>query len=161
VHLRGGFSLNGGAMWLPSSSASPAFGAGLRLGLQLGDWLAIEYQNTPLGTATIQSTGSGLTSGEQVNAGFLDYNSLLLMVTLWKVIDLGYGPSIDYLAVSNNSVSLLGGSKNTSSSGVSFGTHGRVGINIGAFCIEGDVHSLFTPTGNGTSLTAGIGAEFK
>jgi hypothetical protein len=153
-------------MWLPNSSASPAFGAAGRLGLQIGDWFAFEYQNTPMGTATIHQTPvqpglAALNTKESLDAGFVDYNSFLAMLTLVKVVDLGFGPSVDFLAVSNNTWNPITGTQNSSSSGVSFGLHGRLGINLGSFCIEADVHEVFTNTGNGTSLTGGLGAEFN
>jgi hypothetical protein len=182
VRLRGGFSINGGVMFLPAppgaSSLGPAFGFGLRLGVQFNHYFGLVYQNSPIVTFTAQSpttSGSGLstTEGGGFKAGFADYNSLLAMLTLFNFLDIGAGPSLDFLAVANESViaSKSGVQQMTqSSSGVSPGAHARVAINIGGlngngprrsgFAIGVDAHPLFTGAGQGLSLTAGLGGEW-
>jgi len=102
-----------------------------------------------------------------------DYNSVLAMVTLGHFFDIGAGPSLDFLAVANESgtISIAGlQGTNTSSSGISAGAHARIAFNIGGlngngprrsgFAIGFDAHPLFTGAGKGVSLTAGLGAEW-
>jgi hypothetical protein len=182
VRLRGGFSINGGVMFLPNTAASygPAVSFGLRLGVQFNHYFGLVYQNTPIVTGTAQttesSTGTILTSSGSagLKVGFADYNALLAMLTLGNFFDIGAGPSLDFLAVANKTYSAgaLTGSMVTSqsSSGVSPGAHGRVAFNIGGlngngprrsgFAIGVDAHPLFTSVGVGLSLTAGIGGEW-
>ena len=73
------------------------------------------------------------------------------MLTLVKVVDLGFGPSADFLAVSNNTWNPITGTQNSSSSGVSFvpplPRPGSGFPTLGSFCIEADVHEVFTNTG--------------
>jgi hypothetical protein len=169
VRLRGGFSVNGGVMFLPNAGAGPSFGFAGRVGVQINHYFGIVYQNTPIVTFTAQKSGSGLDMSAGFKAGFADYNSLMLMVTLLHLFDLGVGPSLDFLAVANGSIS-LNGTSSGSSSGVSPGAHARFAINIGGlngngprrsgFAIGVDAHPLFTGAGKGLSLTAGLGAEW-
>lgn len=156
VRMRGGFSVNGGAMFFPESSASPAFALAGRIGIQLGRYLGIVYQNTPMVTATLQSASLGA----GYNAAFVDYNSFLLVGSFFHVFDVAAGPSVDFLAVANGSVTVLGGSQGTSSSGVYFGAHTRLAIDIGSFSIGFDVHPMFTDPGTAISITGGLGGEF-
>jgi hypothetical protein len=169
VRARGGFSVNGGVMFLPGAKAGPGFGFSGRIGVQINHYLSVVYQNTPIVTFTPQTMGTGFMSSAGLKAGFADYNSFLFMVTLFHFFDIGAGPSVDFLAVANESIS-LGGGQSSSSSGVSAGAHARVAFNIGGvsgngprrsgFNIGGDVHPLFTGAGKGLSLTAGFGGEW-
>lgn len=167
VRARGGFSVNGGVMFLPNDapSAGPSFGFAGRLGVQFNHYLGLVYQNTPIVTFTRQASG--------FKGGFADYNSFLVMLTLGHFLDIGAGPSVDFLAVNNTKavVALVGGGiTSETSSGVSFGAHGRVAFNIGGlsgngprrsgFSIGVDAHPLFTGAGKGLSLTGGFGAEW-
>lgn len=169
VHLRGGFSVNGGVMFLPAvpgaSSLGPAFGFGGRIGVQINRWVGIVYQNTPIVTLTPQHSGSGTSSTYGFKAGFADYNSFMAMLSVLHMLDIGVGPSVDFLAVANGSAA-LSGTASSSSSGVSAGAHGRVALNIGgltgsSFAIGFDAHPLFTGAGKGVSLTLGLGAEWQ
>ncbi len=183
VRLRGGFSINGGVMFLPNANAAsygPAIGAALRIGVQFNHYFGLVYQNTPIVTGTAQApmqSGAGLSTSSNASLkwGFADYNSLLAMLTLFNFLDIGAGPSLDFLSVSNDTAcaSLACGGVSTmsqSSSGVSPGAHGRVAINIGGlngngprrsgFAIGVDAHPLFTGAGRGLSLTAGLGGEW-
>jgi hypothetical protein len=182
VRVRAGFSVNGGIMLLPNAEASPlgpAVGLGLRIGVQFNHYFGLVYQNMPLGTATLQttSTGTGLATmkSASLKAGFADYNSLMLMLTLFNFWDIGAGPSLDFLAVADQSAcaSIGCGGVSTmsqSASGVVPGAHARVAFNIGGLSGNGprrsglalgvDAHPLFTGAGKGLSLTAGIGAEW-
>ncbi len=168
--LRGGFSLNGGVMLLPNTaSPGPSFGFAARIGVQLNHYFGIVYQNTPIVTFTAQESGQGVTMSAGFKAGFADYNSALLMLTLFHHLDIGAGPSLDFLAVANGTLSLMG-TTSGSSSGVSPGAHGRVAFNIGGlsgngprrsgFAIGVDAHPMFTGPGQGLSLTAGLGGEW-
>ncbi len=180
VRIRGGFSINGGIMILPNNASTigPAIGFGLRLGVQINHYFGVVYQNSPIVTFTAQSpmqSGSGLsTSGSAgFKAGFADYNSVLAMVTLGHFFDIGAGPSLDFLAVANETGSIsIAGLQGTSqtSSGISAGAHARIAFNIGGlngngprrsgFSIGVDAHPLFTGAGKGVSLTAGLGGEW-
>ena len=172
VRMRGGFSVNGGVMFLPNGdapSAGPSIGFAGRIGVQINHYFGIVYQNTPIVTFTPQQSGSGLTSSIGFKAGFADYNSLMFMLTLGHFFDIGAGPSLDFLAVANGGLSIMGKSLE-SSSGISPGAHGRIAFNIGGlsgngprrsgFSIGVDAHPLFTGAGKGLSLTAGLGAEW-
>jgi hypothetical protein len=173
--LRGGFSVNGGIMFLPNTPhLGPAFGFAGRIGAQINHYFGIVYQNTPMVTLTAQENADG-SSGGSFSAGFVDYNSFLAMLTLFHMLDIGAGPSVDFLAVANGAASVGTGlpipsTSSSSSSGVSFGMHGRLALNIGGlsgngprrsgFAIGIDAHPLFTGAGKGLSLTAGLGAEW-
>src|SRR5262249_19755541 len=95
--LRGGFSVNGGVMLLPNDAGSvgPSFGFAGRLGVQINHYFGIVYQNTPIVTFTLQQSGTSILGGSSAGykAGFADYNSLLLMLTLFHHLDIGAGPS--------------------------------------------------------------------
>jgi hypothetical protein len=177
VRMRGGFSVNGGVMLLPNSGPSPAFGFAGRLGVQINHYFGIVYQNTPIVTLTVHGGSSGMdlssSASAGLKAGFADYNSLMLMVTLFHLIDIGAGPSLDFLAVANEGESISAGgvvTTNNSSSGIWPGAHGRFAFNIGGlsgngprrsgFAIGVDAHPIFTGPGSGLSLTAGLGAEW-
>jgi hypothetical protein len=175
VRLRGGFSVNGGMMSLPNTAhIGPAFGFGMRLGVQFNHHFGLVYQNTPMATFTYQMSADG-TSGS-VNAGFVDYNSLLATLTLFHMLDIGAGPSLDYLAVANASESPGMGllpipmTTSSSSSGLQAGAHGRVALHVGGlsgngprrsgFAIGVDAHPIFTGPAVGVSFTGGFGAEW-
>jgi hypothetical protein len=169
-------------MVLPNPDASsfgPAISFGLRIGVQFNHYFGLVYQNTPIVTFTAQpvsTSGMGvmMMAGGGFKAGFADYNSILAMLTLLNFLDIGVGPSVDFLDVYNGSLSLSAmGAQNTgqSSSGIAGGAHGRLAFNIGGlngngprrsgFAIGVDAHPLlFTANGKGLSLTAGIGGEW-
>ena len=91
------------------------------------------------------------------------------MLTLFHHLDIGAGPSLDFLAVRSGTLSLTG-TTSGSASGVSPGAHGRVAFHIGGlsgngprrsgFTINADAHPVFTGAGQGLSLTGGLGAEW-
>jgi hypothetical protein len=172
VRARGGFSVNGGILFLPGTpSVGPAFGFAGRIGIQINHYFGILYQNTPIVTFTpqVMSAGTGLMQQDSLKFGFADYNSFMAMLTLGHFFDIGAGPSIDFLAVASPTAS-LGGITAPSSSGVSPGAHARVAFNIGGlsgngprrsgFAIGFDPHLMFTPQGVAFSGTVGFGAEW-
>jgi hypothetical protein len=162
ARLRGGLSANGGMFFLPANPAGGAASISGRIGLQFNHALGLYYQNTPIVGATMAPAQR---SGAVVAA---DYNSLLLSLTLLHIVDLGLGPSLDYVAVAKGSIapspSLATGT------GVAAGGHGRVAIHIGGLSGEGprrsglaigaDAHPMFLATGKALSLTAGLGVEW-
>jgi hypothetical protein len=155
VRLRGGFSFNGGVVFANGASG-PAVSVAARLGVQFNHLFGLYYQATPMVT---------LVSGKDgVAAGFVEYNSLIANFTLAHMVDLGVGPSVDYMAVAGC------GDECTAGSRLAFGAHGRVAVNIGGlsghgprrsgFAIGVDVHPIFLPDGPIVSLTGGIGGEW-
>lgn len=171
VRARGGFNIGGGIMMLPNDGASqigPAIALNGRIGIQLNHYFGLVYQNTPIVTFTAQSASASM------KAGFADYNSFLVMLTLGNFLDIGVGPSIDFLMVYNAALSLSPatgvGTTQSSSSGVNAGAHGRLAFNIGGLSGNGprrsgfslglDFHPLFTGAFRGFSATAGFGAEW-
>jgi hypothetical protein len=182
VRVRGGFSLGGGVMILPNNASiiGPAITFSGRIGVQLNHYFGLVYQNTPLVTGTAQQpaqSGTGFMTMESAGLkwGFVDYNALLAMLTFGNFFDLGGGPSLDFLYVSNNTASAslaCGGvcTQTQTSSGVSPGIHARVAFNIGGlngngprrsgFAIGVDGHSMYTSVGWGGSLTANLGGEW-
>jgi hypothetical protein len=171
VRARGGFNIGGGIMMLPNDGAGqigPAIALNGRIGIQFNHYFGLVYQNTPIVTFTPQAGNLGF------KAGFADYNSFLAMLTLGNFLDIGAGPSIDFLMVYNAAASLNPatgpGVTTSSSSGVSAGAHGRVAFNIGGLSGNGprrsgfslglDFHPLFTGAFRGFSATAGFGAEW-
>ena len=134
VRLRGGFSLNGGVFLLPNNPAGGAASLAGRLGVQFNHYFAIYYQNTPILGATMAHDQRSAT----VVAA--DYNSLLLNLTLFHTLELGAGPSLDYVALAKGSITVAGLSSSASASsgtGVAAGGHGRVAFNIGGLSGNG------------------------
>jgi hypothetical protein len=155
--LRGGFSLNGGVFLLPNNPTGGAFSLAGRVGVQLNRYLSVYYQNTPIVGATVSRE---MRSGTVV---FSDYNSLLLNLTLLHLVELGVGPSLDYVALARGSLMVNGLDSSASASsgtGIAGGAHGRFAVNIGSFSLGVDAHPLFLSTGKALSLTTGLGAEW-
>ncbi len=167
VRLRGGFSVNGGVFLLPANPVGGAASLAGRIGVQFNHYLALYYQNTPIVGATVAHEQR---SGTVVAA---DYNSLLVNLTLFHMLDLGAGPSLDYVALAKGSISGSGLASSPSVStgtGVAGGGHARVAFNIGGLSGEGprrsgfsigvDAHPMFLATGSALSLTVGLGGEW-
>ncbi len=155
--LRGGFSLNGGTAFGNGLSGG-VVSLGVRLGVQFNHYFGIYYQNTPMVTLLGASDG--------IAAGFIDYNSTLANLTLLHAIDIGAGPSVDYVSVAGCTADIECGS----SSSVAFGIHSRVALNIGGlsgngprrsgFSLGVDVHPIFLSAGTLVTMTGGIGGEW-
>ncbi len=167
VRLRAGISLNGGVFLLPANPAGGAVSIGVRLGVQFNHYLSLYYQNTPILGA---NAAHDMRSATVVVA---DYNSALLNLTLLHMLDIGAGPSLDYVGVAKGTLNIdgLASSANLSTgSGVAGGGHARVAFNIGGlsgngprrsgFAIGVDAHPMFMGIGKALSLTAGLGAEW-
>jgi hypothetical protein len=167
VRLRAGFSLNGGLFLLPVNPVGGAVSIGVRLGVQFNHYLSIYYQNTPILGANMAHDMRSAT------VAVADYNSALLNLTLFHALDIGAGPSLDYIALAKGTINLagLGTTAGVSTgTGVAGGGHARVAFNIGGvsgngprrsgFAIGLDAHPMFLATGQALSLTAGLGAEW-
>jgi hypothetical protein len=160
VRFRGGFGIHGG-LGLVSTTGGAAQGPlaalSVRLGVQFNHSLALFYQQMP------QLFGM-MTSGG-VTAMFLDYNALLLNVTLGDMFEIGVGPSFDYI-----SMAALTGVGLTSGSGTGFGVHGRTALIFGSripgvarrsgFTLGVDLHPVFFEGGTLFMLTLGVGSDW-
>lgn len=156
VRVRGGFSFNGGMGLGLAGGASASFGG--RLGVQFNRYFSTYYQATPMVFLAGNDNG--------VAAGFLMANSLLANVTLFDLLEIGAGPSVDYASIAGCASSLECDAAN----GIEFGVHSRLALNLGgrdpstgrrsAFSIGVDVHPIFTPAGTLFLATAGLGGEW-
>lgn len=157
LRLRGGFSINGGTGFGDGLSGG-VVSLGVRLGVQFNHYFGVYYQNTPMVTLLAANNG--------IAAGFADYNSTLANLTLLHAIDIGTGPSVDYVAIAGCSADVECGTSST----VAFGLHSRVALNLGGLSGDGprrsgfslgvDVHPIFLSTGPLVTLTGGIGGEW-
>jgi hypothetical protein len=158
VRLRGGFNLGGGYVFGPAHG--PIIDLSLRLGVQLGRVFGLAIQTQP-NLFIISAAASPV-------VGFGIYNSLLAEFTLFDFLQLGAGPSLDYLAAASCPA---GDTSCTAAEGVGFGVHGRAAIILGGrnpqggarggFSISLNVHPLFLGNGNILFLsTLGIGADW-
>jgi hypothetical protein len=167
VRLRAGFSLNGGFFLLPANPAGGAASVGVRIGVQFNHYISIYYQNTPILGANMAHDMRSAT------VAVADYNSALLNLTLFHALEIGAGPSLDYIALAKGTINVagLGSSASLSTgSGVAAGGHARVAFIIGGlsgngprrsgFTIGVDAHPMFLEAGRALSLTAGLGAEW-
>ena len=181
LRLRGGFSLNGGVLFTPDNphAYGGVIGLALRLGVQFTDLLSLYYQNTPFVTVIVDPESS-------VTAGALDYNTVLLGLTLGNVFDIGIGAGADiigtYVCVSGERITLADGSTVTNpipacsrSARVAPGAHLRLALDVGsgpppddprrsAFAVGIDLHPSFVIESGATpvlvTLTAGLGGEW-
>jgi len=167
VRLRAGIGLGGGVFLLPSNPTGGAVGPAVRIGVQINHYISILYQNTPIvGATATHDKRSGTVL-------FADYNSLLLNLTLLHMIEIGAGPSLDYVALAHGSLTIDGLNSMASAdtgTGLAAGGHARAAFIIGGlsgngprrsgFVIGVDAHPMFLSTGRALSLTAGLGAEW-
>ena len=167
VRLRGGLSLAGGVFFLPANPMGGAASVAGRVGVQFNHYFALYYQNTPIVGATWEHDHR---SGTVVA---VDYNSLLANLTLFHALELGVGPSLDYVALAKGSLlatGLVPSVGTASGTGVAGGGHARVALVIGGLSGNGprrsglaigvDAHPMFLGIGNALSLTIGLGAEW-
>jgi len=181
VRLRGGFSFNGGALFLPQSDNAygGVIGLGLRLGVQFTDLFSLYYQNTPFVTLVLDPSKS-------FTAGAMDYNTLLVGFTMWNWLDLGVGGGADiigtYVCKAGTPTTLADGTASpvvipdcSRQARVAPGAHLRLAVDIGsdptpyqsrrsAFTVGIDLHPSFVIDSGATpvlvTLTAGIGGEW-
>jgi hypothetical protein len=161
IRFRGGFGLHGGIglFALPGASVppGPAISLSARLGIQFNNYFSLMYQQMPQVFFLATDTGA--------LAMFADYNSLLVNVTLFNTMEIGAGPSFDYVAIGG-----LSEAGATTATGTGFGVHGRVAFVIGGepsssgrrsgFTLGLDLHPFFFDGGNLFMITAGVGADW-
>jgi hypothetical protein len=160
IRMRGGLSVGGGLGFLSAGGTTlmaPAGHLTVRLGVQFNHLLSVIYQQMPQ-LMVITAGGGGA-------AMFLDYNSLLLNVTLADVFEIGAGPSFDFMAAAT-----LSGLGVGTSSGTGFGVHGRIAAIIGGrapgtarrsgFSIAADIHPFFFDGGSLLVLGLSVGADW-
>lgn len=152
VHVRGGFTIGGG-VGFGDNTTGAMIGAGFRLGVQFNRWFGLYYQNSPMVSLLASNDGGS------VHAGFLDYNSGVLNLSLAHIVEIGAGPSGDYVSIASCNLDTAGCA---SDSRFAFGVHSRFAINpfAGAFHIGVDAHPIFLPGGTLTTITAGLGGEW-
>jgi hypothetical protein len=158
IRVRFGIDGTGGAMFRHGNDAG--FG-GLRgrIGLQLGDWFAIYYQATGLVGAFMHGN-----SGEDRALGML-FNTGMLEVTVFDMVQLGVGPSADIIW----GCSEHGQSGTTcNNNGPYFGLDGRVAVailphmggNRMGLTLSADVHPTWIDSDHiGLSVLGGIGFD--
>lgn len=162
--FRVGFTINGGLGTQSVGNFSfsgPVIGGTVRLGYQITELIAVYGNISPFAwIATTSTTGPalpGLGAGSSTAAGI--QTTPMIGITPVDLLEIGAGPSIDYV-----------GAVNTTASGtVAFGLHGRVGLILGGrkdtgrrrgFTISGDVHPIFTSGAVTTFFTLGLGADW-
>jgi len=182
LRLRGRLSLNGGMLIIPDNphAYGGVIGIALRLGVQFTHLLSLYYQNTPFVTVIVDPENS-------VTAGALDYNTVLMGLTLWNMFDIGIGAGADiigtYVCKSGEMVTTLpDGSTITNpvpdcsrGARVAPGAHLRLALDIGsgptpddprrtALALGIDLHPSFVIESGSTpvlvTLTAGLGGEW-
>ncbi len=131
-------------------------GLSLSLGVQLNEHLGVYYH----GHGLVGAFASGPDEGAVL---FLSMNALMADVTLGSMVQLGAGPSLDYLAGcgANAEEAACG------SGGPFFGINGRVALTLGdsdpggrgAFILTADIHPTFLAEGTAVSILLGIGGQ--
>ncbi|WP_437533834.1 hypothetical protein WME79_07415 [Sorangium sp. So ce726] len=171
MRFRFGTTLGGGIIESPTG-AGAVFALSGRLGVQVNHYFGIYYQNTPMVTLTPESTENSA----GFEAGFIDYNSVLAGFTLFHFLDLGAGPSMDYVAVATCGAEVPEGGIPLPSAGCEstaawyFGAHARGALILGGlagsgarrsgFAISADLHPVFLPEGPTFTFTLGLGSEW-
>lgn len=160
--LRLGGSLVGGGSW--EGPDIGMFGAQVRAGVQLGDWIALYYQPTGMVGFLVDRPD---TEPEGDLAGVL-WNSLLVEVTVEHFLQFGVGPSVDFVwGCSPGNAEEQGCAEEDAN----FGLHGRVAVAIGGIfgggpyerrgvSISLDVHPTWYGGGDeGIAMLGGIGFD--
>lgn len=158
VRFRGGFNIGGGYAF--GAAQGPIIDLTVRLGVQLGRVGGIAFQTQP--NIFLIGTSSGVVGGFGIN------NSLLGELTFFDFLQLGLGPSFDFLAAAACSV---GDTSCSAAAGTGFGVHARAAIIFagrdprggrrGGFSISVNLHPMFL--GNGSFLffsTLGLGGDW-
>lgn len=152
---RVGASLVGGAVL--GRTEGPASGFDLRIGVRPLPWLGLAYRNAPYVLAPSADDGTDF--------GFMDHNTLLASVIPTESLELGVGPSIDYVDLRSGD-----GLGTTSTRGVALALHAKLGLTLGevtspdgrrravTLCV--DVHPLLSRPGPSVMVTGGIGFDF-
>lgn len=138
VRFRSGISLGGGVTVGPV--LGPTAALSVRLGAQWGRYFGTYLQSQP--TVFFVSSDAGVVVGFTVN------NSLLAALTLFDMLELGVGPSLDYLGLAG-----CAGSSCIAGTGLAFGADARVAVNFGhrdprggrrsGLTLSADLHPLF------------------
>jgi hypothetical protein len=130
-----------------------------RLGIQLGDWFSLYYQPTGLVGAFMHRA-----DGRDAAAGLL-WNSFLAEVTLFDIVQLGAGPSVDFVWGCSDTPN---SSLSCSDHGPFFGIDGRVAVVIGhdmmgsrgGLTLSADVHpTWYADDTVGLAVLGGIGID--
>lgn len=134
-------------------------GGSLRVGVQVGEWFGAYYQPTGI-YAALQSS-----AGDERDGALVLWNSFLAEATLFHLLSIGVGPSVDYYADCDGTLQESAG---CAREGSFFGMHGRVALNRGAqgpgqrgaLTISLDAHPTWFGDGLETvSFLAGLGVE--
>ena len=129
-----------------------------RLGLQLGDWFSIYYMPTGLVGGFLSSRANDAVVG-------LMYNTLMAEVTLFDMVQLGVGPSID---LTWGCADDRQGDLSCADHGPFFGLDGRVAVVIGGdmehgrggLTLSADVHpTWYNDDAVGITVLGGIGVD--
>ncbi len=155
--LRLGLDATGGAF---AHGPQLAFG-GLRarVGIELGDFFALYYQPTGLVGAFIHSQ-----EGENAVAGLM-WNSFLAELTLFDMVQVAAGPSVDFVWGCTDAVQSR---TSCTDHGAFFGIDGRVAIVIGhdmmgsrgGLTLSADVHPTWYSDHNvGLAVLGGVGLD--
>lgn len=151
VSFHGGGTLGEPEGWM--------LGASMRVGVQVGEWFGAYYQPTGI-YAALQSELEGERDGALVL-----WNSFIAEATLFHLLSIGVGPSIDYFGDCDSGLQASAG---CAREGSFFGMHGRVALNLGdhgpgqrgALTISFDAHPTWFGDGLETvSFLGGLGVE--
>lgn len=159
ARIRFGISGLGGGQWAGGPDLGMG-GAALRLGVQLGDWLALYYQPTGLIASIVdRDPGRDSIAGQMWNTGMIE-------VTLFDMLQIGGGPSADFIWGCDESIQDEVACAN---SDVAFGLDGRVALVFGGmgdpgsrqgFVIEARVHPTWYDEDDASiAVLGGLGFE--
>lgn len=131
-------------------------GLSLGIGVQFDQYFGLFYQAHGMLGAFIEGGQAGAVAA-------LLYNSVLFDVTLGHVVQIGAGPSLDFIAGCGASA----GGAGCGDGGPFFGLDARVALALGGhdvgtrggFLISADVHPTFFPGGVSVALLLGIGGQ--
>ncbi|MDX2009213.1 MAG: hypothetical protein SFW67_03435 [Myxococcaceae bacterium] len=159
--LRAGFTVGAGSVFGNFNnfilSAGAIFNVSARLGIQIGKPFALMLQTMP-NLYVLVPPGGATATGVGIN------NAILAELTLGDRLQLGAGPSIDYLGGAGcNSTGCY------SAEGVGFGGHFRAALVLGdrnprngrrGLSLAVNAHPIFLPNRTLFVATFGVGAEW-